>query len=132
MQPYLFTCFVVLLTVFLMLGLMLNVGKARAIYQIKAPATLGHEVFERAFRVQQNTLESVIMFLPALCLYALLIGDKGAGIAGCIWIIGRLWYAVAYQRDPAKRGMGFMISFLMIVGLWIGATYGLFLQYFKV
>ena len=132
MQPYLFTCFVVLLTVFLMLGLMLNVGRARAIYQIKAPATLGHEVFERAFRVQQNTLESVIMFLPALCLYALLSGDKGAGIAGSIWIIGRLWYAVAYQRDPAKRGMGFMISFLMIVGLWIGATYGLFLQYFKV
>jgi glutathione S-transferase len=132
MQPYLFTFLVVLLAVLLMIGLTLNVGRARAIYQIRAPATSGHDLFERAFRVQQNTLESVIMFLPALCLYAFLIGDKGAGIAGSIWIIGRLWYAVAYQREPAQRGIGFMISFLMVIGLWIGATYGLFLLYFKV
>ena len=58
MQPYLFTFLVVLLAVLLMIGLTLNVGRARAIYQIRAPATSGHDLFERAFRVQQNTLES--------------------------------------------------------------------------
>ena len=57
------------------------------------------------------------MFLPALCLYALLIGDQGAGVCGFFWLVGRLWYAIAYQRNPAKRGLGFLISLLMVFGL---------------
>jgi glutathione S-transferase len=131
MQAYFFTSLVVLFTVLLMFGLMMNVGKARVKYNIKAPATTGNEIFERAFRVQQNTIENALMFLPALCLYALLIGDKGAGIGGFFWLFGRLWYAIAYQLDPAKRGFGFLISFLTLLGLWLGAAYGLSALYFK-
>ena len=33
------------------------VGKARGKYGVKAPAITGNDVFERYFRVQQNTLE---------------------------------------------------------------------------
>jgi glutathione S-transferase len=71
------------------------------------------------------------MFLPALWLYAVFIGDKGAGDSGVIWFFARVWYAIAYQNKPTKRGFGFLISILVIAGLWTGAAYGVFHQYMK-
>ncbi len=132
MTQYLYTSFITLLTVLLMFGLTFNVGRARGKYQIKAPAISGHELFERAYRIQLNTIENVLMFLPALWLFAIFIGDKGAGESGGIWLIARIWYALAYQKNPTKRGLGFLISILVIVGLWIGAAYGIFQQFMKV
>lgn len=109
-----------LLVVALMFWTAINVGKARAKYDIKAPATSGHEMFDRAYRVQMNTLESAMLLLPSMWIYAALIGDLGAGVAGAIWIGGRVWYAVAYQKDPAKRGHGFGVALLAIAGMWAG------------
>ncbi|MBT8526835.1 MAPEG family protein [Polynucleobacter paneuropaeus] len=126
MQAYLYTAFITLLTVALLFAVTFNVGRARGKYQIKAPAVLGHEMFERAYRIQLNTIENVLMFLPALWLYAIFIGDKGAGDSGMIWLLGRIWYAIAYQNNPAKRGYGFLISLLVIAGLWLGAAYGIY------
>jgi len=122
MNQYLYTSCITLLTVLLMFGLIFNVGRARGKYQVKAPAVSGHELFERAYRVQLNTIENVLMFLPALWLYAIFIGDKGAGDSGVIWLVGRVWYAIAYQLNPAKRGPGFLISILVVTGLWVGAA----------
>jgi glutathione S-transferase len=132
MSQYLYTSLITLLTVFLMFGLTFNVGRARGKYQVKAPAMLGHEQFERAYRIQLNTIENVLMFLPALWLYAIFIGDKGAGDSGVIWLIARVWYALAYQQNPAKRGWGFLISILVIAGLWTGAAYGIFNQLMRI
>ena len=101
----------------------INVGKARAKYEVKAPATSGHEMFDRAYRVQMNTLESAMLLLPSMWIYANLIGDIGAGISGAIWIAGRVWYAIAYQQDPAKRGPGFGIAFLAVAGMWVGGLW---------
>jgi hypothetical protein len=42
------------------------VGRARAKYGVKAPAISGPEAFDRIFRVQQNTLEGLVVFLPGL------------------------------------------------------------------
>ena len=81
--------FVTLLTVLLLFVTALNVGRARVRYGIKAPAVSGHEVFERAFRIQMNTLENTVLMLPALWLYAGLIGDRGAGMMGIVWLVGR-------------------------------------------
>ncbi|MBT8556375.1 MAPEG family protein [Polynucleobacter paneuropaeus] len=131
MQAYLYTAFITLLTVALLYAVTFNVGRARGKYQIKAPAVLGHEMFERAYRIQLNTIENVLMFLPALWLYAIFIGDKGAGDSGMIWLLGRIWYAIAYQNNPAKRGYGFLISLLVIAGLWLGAAYGIYGAYLK-
>jgi len=114
------TCLVTLLAVALMLGAAIHVGKARATYGVKAPATSGHDMFERAYRIQMNTLESAMLLLPAMWIYAGLIGDLGAGVSGAVWIVGRIWYALAYQQDPAKRGPGFGISLLAIAGMWTG------------
>ena len=114
-----------------MFSLTFNVGRARGKYQVKAPAVSGHEFFERAYRIQLNTIENILMFLPALWLYAIFIGDKGAGDSGVIWLIARVWYAIAYQLNPTKRGPGFIISILVVAGLWIGAAYGIFQQLIK-
>jgi hypothetical protein len=38
------------------------VAKARGQYGVKAPAITGHEMFERHYRVQMNTIETLIVF----------------------------------------------------------------------
>jgi glutathione S-transferase len=53
-----YTAAVTLLTLLLYFALTANVGRARVKYGIKAPAVTGNEHFERAFRVQMNTLGS--------------------------------------------------------------------------
>ena len=117
------TSLATLIVVALMFWTSIIVGKARVKYDIKAPATSGHEMFDRAYRVQMNTLESAMLLLPSMWLYASLIGDLGAGVSGAIWVAGRVWFALAYQQDPAKRGPGFGISFLAIAGMWAGSLW---------
>lgn len=124
MQSFPLASLVTLLAVLLMFATGLHVGRSRVRYGIKAPAVTGHELFERAFRIQMNTLESALLMLPALWLYAGFVGDRGAGAMGAIWLAARLWYAVAYQKDPATRSGGFVIAFLAITGLWLGALWG--------
>jgi len=110
--------------------LIYQVGKARVKYNIKAPAVTGHPIFERHLRVQQNTIEQLIIFLPAIFSYSYVaesLGWAGNEIAaglGVIFLIGRALYARAYVRDPAARSMGFLLTFLpsavMIAGTLIG------------
>jgi len=105
----------------------IHVGRARGKYQIKAPAVSGNELFERVYRVQMNTIENVLLFIPAMWIYALYLGDLGAASTGFIWLVGLIWYAVAYTTNPAKRGIGFMISMFAVIGAWLGALYGVIL-----
>jgi glutathione S-transferase len=111
----------VLLLYFLIIGM---VASARTKYGVKAPAVTGNEHFERAYRVQMNTLEQMALLLPAMWLYALYSSDIGAAIWGLMWIVGRLIYARAYLADPAKRGPGAIITMVPSVALWLGAGYG--------
>ena len=113
-----------LLTLLVYLVVSLNVARARGKYGVKAPAVTGNEHFERAYRVQMNTLEQMVFFLPSMWLYALLLTDKGAAVGGLIWVIGRMIYSVSYVRNPASRGVGFTISFIAEIGLFLGAAYG--------
>lgn len=119
------TSLVTLLVLLLLVVTAVNVGRARSRYGIKPPAITGHEMFDRAYRVQMNTLESTAAMLPALWLYAAFIGDRGAALAGLIWLGARIWYALGYQRDPDKREGGFVLSFIAFVGLWLGALWGI-------
>jgi glutathione S-transferase len=120
--PY--AALITLLAIAVMFWTALNVGRARVKYEVKAPATSGHEMFDRAYRVQMNTMESALMLLPALWVYAAFAGDTGAGAMGLAWVAGRIWYALAYQKDPAKRGGGFSLALLAIAGLWAGGLWG--------
>jgi len=100
------------------------VGKARARYGVKAPATTGHEVFERYFRVQQNTLETLVAFIPGISLFALFVNPNWAAWIGLVYVVGRLLYFRAYVADPAKRGPGFLLSLSSIAILLIGGLIG--------
>jgi uncharacterized MAPEG superfamily protein len=100
------------------------VGKARARYGVKAPAITGHEVFERYFRVQQNTLETLVAFIPGISLFALFVNPNWAAWIGILYVVGRIVYFRAYVADPAKRGTGFLLTILPTVVLLIGGLIG--------
>jgi uncharacterized MAPEG superfamily protein len=116
---------VTLLTVLLQFGTMYVVGWARGKYRVEAPATTGHPAFERAYRVQMNTLESTVMFLPALWLAAHYGYVLWAGVAGLVWVAGRVWYAWAYLDDAKKRGPGYLVSMLGWGALVVMSALGL-------
>ena len=98
-----------------------KVGKARGLYEVKAPAIIGHEIFERVLRVQENTLEQLIIILPLIWLFGHFIHYYVAAAFGAMFLIGRFVYSSAYVKDPSTRSSGFMISvipgMLMILAL---------------
>lgn len=100
------------------------VGQARGKFGVNGPAVTGHPVFERYFRVQMNTLELLIAFLPALWLFAYYVSPLWAAILGGVYLVGRLLYVKSYVADPAKRGLGFGLSFLPIVVMLVGGLIG--------
>jgi len=119
-----FTAIVALLALleYMIIGLLC--GQARARYDVKAPATTGHPIFERWYRVQMNTLEQLIIFLPALFLFARYVSPAWAGWIGLLFIAGRAIYARSYVADPASRSVGFGLSFVPNVLLVLGALLG--------
>ncbi len=115
---------VVLLTVALLFVTTFLTGRARAKHGIKAPATRGHPAYERAHRIQMNTLEQAVMLLPTLWLAARYGNPTWAGILGLVWVFARGWYIVAYLRDPARRGPSFGLGMLAWGLLFLLAIYG--------
>lgn len=105
-----------------------NVGKARAKYKVTAPSTDGPAAFQSVLRVQLNTVEQMVFFLPALWLCALFFSDRWAALGGAVWVVARIVYALSYYRDPAKRGPGFGLSVMAGVALMLGAAAGLILR----
>jgi uncharacterized membrane protein YecN with MAPEG domain len=104
-------------------------GQARGRYGVAAPATVGNPIFERHFRVQQNTVEQLVVFLPALFLFARFASEPWAAFLGVFFIIGRAMYARGYVKDPAKRGPGFLITITSNTLLMLGAIIGAAIEY---
>jgi glutathione S-transferase len=115
---------VIIIAVFEYMVFTFLVGRARGRYNVKAPATTGHEVFERYFRVQQNTLETLVAFIPGISLFALFVNPNWAAWIGLVYVVGRVLYFRAYVADPAKRGPGFGLSLLSIATLLVGGLIG--------
>jgi glutathione S-transferase len=113
------------LALLLYVVLIINVSRARGLYKVEAPATSGDPGFERVFRVQQNTLEQIVAFLPALWLFTAYVSPPwGAGI-GFLWVLARIHYAWSYYRDAASRGPGYAIGLFCTIVLLIGAIAGM-------
>ena len=99
----------------------IQVGGAHQKYGVKLPSMIGDEQFERVNRVHQNTLEQLVMFLPALWMYGHFVNPLwGAGL-GVVYLIGRMLFRAAYLKDPATRAMGFMLSWLPsgVMLIWV-------------
>jgi uncharacterized membrane protein YecN with MAPEG domain len=99
-------------------------GNARGRHGVPAPATTGNTAFERAFRVQMNTVEQLVIFLPGLLLFALYVSAPWAAALGIVFILGRALYARSYLTDPARRGPGFGITLLANAALLLGGLIG--------
>ena len=96
------------------------VGRARGKFGVKAPAVTGDATFERYFRVQQNTIELLVAFVPAIWLFGQYVSTLWAAILGVVYLVGRVVYLKSYVADPEKRGAGFGLSALPILAMLIG------------
>lgn len=119
---------VIALALFEYLFFGMAVGRARVRFGVRAPATSGNEQFERYYRVQMNTLEQLIVFVPAMLLFARYVSAAWAAALGLLFLLGRALYYVAYVRDPQKRGAGFGISYLPMLALLAGGLIGAALE----
>ena len=116
--------FVTLLSLlqYLLFGVL--VGRARGKYGIHAPAITGHEVFERYFRVQQNTLELMILFLPSLWIAAHYWNPQWMAAIGAVYLVGRLIFLRSYVVDPPSRSLGFGLSIIPVISLLLAGFVG--------
>ena len=105
-----------------------KVARARGKYGVKAPAITGNAIFERHFRVQQNTLEQLVILLPGLYLSSRYFNPVWAAALGVVYLVGREIYSASYVANPAARGPGFGLSALSALALVIGGLAGAILR----
>ena len=115
---------VALIALFQFFGFAALVGRARGRYGVQAPAVTGHEMFERAYRVQMNTLEMLVLLIPGLYIASKYWPAGYVAACGAVYVIGRVVYQQAYMSAPARRGLGFFLSIAPCFALLIGGLVG--------
>jgi len=121
-QSHALVAIVTLLSLLVYVWMILRIPGARRRTGIDAPAMTGDPELERHIRVQANTVEWLVIYLPALWLFAIYWNDLIAAGLGVVWIVGRLLYAFGYVADPGKRELGFIIQFVAAAALLLGAA----------
>lgn len=114
---------------YIVLGL--RVGQARGRYGVEAPAITGHPIFERHFRVHQNTLEQLAAFLPALWLFAVYVNAPIAAALGVVFLVARFVYERGYVADPKQRSTGAALTAIATSILLLGGLIGALVHLFK-
>lgn len=116
-MPY--VAIVTVVALFQLLWFGWQVARARGKYGIAAPATSGHEVFDRRFRVQMNTMEQLALFLPSLWIFASFVSPLWAAGLGAVYVLGRGIYSISYVRDPGTRSLGFALTSIPTVTMMV-------------
>ncbi len=120
---------VTVLAVFQTFSFAFLVGRQRAKHGVKAPAISGEAEFERAFRVHQNTVEQLVIFLPVLWLFGYYVHALvGAGL-GLVFVVSRLIYRNSYMNEPTSRTAGFGIGAITMMILTLGGLIGAILSW---
>jgi glutathione S-transferase len=125
----LLTAAATLLAILITIGTAILVARTRNVTGIQPPAMSGDARLERALRVQGNTTEGFIVFLPALWLAALYFQGWVPPIIGLIWCLGRIFYAVGYMADASRRHIGFAICIFSVLILVILAGIGIVMDW---
>jgi uncharacterized membrane protein YecN with MAPEG domain len=123
-----YTVLIILVALAQYLYFTFRVGARRTKHGIDAPKTAGDETWERIFRVQQNTMEQLVVFIPAMIVFSTYLSAKWVLVPGVIFIVGRQLYSYEYIKNPGSRVPGMALSLLANVVLLIGATIGLVLK----
>ena len=123
-MPYVHIVIGLALVEFLWSGL--AVAGARGRYKVAAPAVTGNEIFERYLRVQLNTLEQLVVFIPSILLFGQYMSPYIGAALGAVFLIGRLIYFFAYVKDPKSRELGFILTIapnaILLGGVIFGAA----------
>jgi glutathione S-transferase len=124
-----YTSIVTMLVVLVYFFIATRVPLARRRFNVQLPATTGHPDFERVFRVHQNMLEWMPIFLPSLWLCAIYLSDVAAAAVGVVWVVGRVLYYVGYAGAVERRLPGFFIQAMACFLLIIGAITGMAMRF---
>ena len=108
----------------------IKVGLSRGKYNIDAPSCAGDENFERIFRVQQNTLEQLVVFIPAAYAFAFYVSELWVLLPGAVFILGRFLYSGEYLKDPKTRVPGMSLTLLANATLVVGALGAILIKMF--
>jgi glutathione S-transferase len=125
---YPYTTLVIVMALGVYIWMSFRVGAARGRHKVEAPSVEGPPEFLRVNRAHLNTLEQLVIFLPAIVLFAAYWGDILAAIIGLLWPIGRILFALGYYKAADKRGPGFGISFLTSMALLLGGLVGIIMR----
>lgn len=124
LTAYPLTTLALVLALIVYFALSVNVGRARATWNVPAPQASGHPEFDKRYRVQMNTLEQLALLVPGVIVGAPVLGDAAAGGLAIVWSLGRIIFARAYYGDPAKRGPGFGLTLLPSLILLLAGAWG--------
>jgi len=124
------TVLVILLALLQFTWFSLRVGSARPKYGVNAPKTTGDEQWERLFRVQQNTMEQLVLFIPAMLAFSAYVSALWGLLPGLVFIIGRQLYSYEYISKPGSRVPGMAMTLLANAVLLVGALIGVLLKIF--
>jgi len=105
-----------------------RVGFNRAKYEVEAPKTIGNDTWERMYRVQQNTLEQLILFIPGMVVFGLYVSQTWGLLPGVLYVAGRQLYSHLYIKNPASRGPGMILSFFSNIALVLGSLIALIIK----
>ncbi len=120
------TAAVTILAALVCLGTAILVARTRRQHNLFPPAMTGVPEVERALRVQGNTIEQMMIFLPLLWVAALYFHMIGwlVPALGLVWCIGRIIFALGYMAEPKKRALGFGLCIFSTLTLAILAVIG--------
>lgn len=128
------TSLVTIVTLLIYFWMARQVGVARGKFDVPAPRTDGPEEFLRVQRVHANTMEGLLLFMPALWLFASAYGDVIAAAIGIFYPIGRIIFAQGYYAAANKRTTGFLIGIaatgILLLGALIAALMSVVSSYF--
>ena len=99
-------------------------GRARGLYKIAAPAVTGHDLFERTYRVQMNTIELLVVFVPAMMIASKYWSPTILAALGAVYLVGRVVYYMQYTNPTKNRGAGFGLSFTPVAIVVLMALVG--------
>ena len=104
----------------------IQTGRARGAGRVMAPKVVGDENFERHFRAHQNTLEQLVVFIPASFACGLFVDGRYVALLGLLFVVGRGLYFTRYVADPSTRGPGMLMTMVANTVLIMIAVVGAF------